>query len=74
MLILHAEAVAGQTIEECVCDCIAMSKKLGCMIMIDFNDIPMIISNSELYGNTEAERVKTFVKQYHDRFKERELA
>ena len=71
MLILHAEAVAGQTIEECVCDCIAMSKKLGCMITIDINDIPMIISNSELYGSTEEERVKAFVKQYHDRFKER---
>lgn len=41
------------------------------MINIDINDIPMIISNSELYGNTEEERVKTFVKQYHDRFNER---
>ena len=74
MLIIHAEAVAGQTIEECVWDCIAMSKRLDCMIEIDINDIPMIISDSELYGHTEEERVKTFVKQYHDRFKERELA
>ena len=71
MLILHAEAVAGQTIEECVCDCVALSKRTGCMIEIDINDITMIISNSELYGNTEEERVKTFIKQYHDRFKER---
>ena len=74
MLILHAEAIGGQTIEECICDCIALSKRTCCMIEIDINDIPMIISDSELYGNTEEERVKTFVKQYHDRFKERELA
>lgn len=71
MLIIHAEAVAGQTIEDCVWDCIALSKRTGCMINIDINDIPMIISDSELYGNTEEERVKTFVKQYHDRFNER---
>ena len=74
MLIIHAEAVAGQTIEECVWDCIVLSKRTGCMIEIDINDIPMIISDSKLYGNTEEERVKTFVKQYNDRFKEKELA
>ena len=74
MLILHAEAVGGQTIEDCIWDCIALSKRTGCMIKIDINDIPMSIFDSQIYGDTEEERVKTFVKEYHDRFKEKEIA
>ncbi len=71
-LILTAEAPAGLTIDNAIMDAIALSQQTGCMIKIDLNDIPMLISYGKIFGKNIPEMTKHFVQEYTRRRIEKE--
>ena len=67
MLAIKAECPAGLTIEQAVEEALDLSNRLECMIQMEINDIPMLFSDSFVYGHTRAERVKYFAEEFRRR-------
>lgn len=70
MLIIKAEAPAGLTIEQAVEEALDLAYRTGCMVKMELNDIPMLFSESTVFGKTHQERVKYFSEEFRRRLSE----
>ena len=71
MLMIRAEAPAGLTIREAIEDALNLSNNIGCMVNIEINDIPMIITDLSLYGATRTDRVVNYYNEWKRKMEEK---
>ena len=71
MLIIKAEVPAGPTIEEAMLDAVIFAARNNCMVSMDVNDVPMLISNGSVFGKDENERAKYFANEFRRRYNEK---
>lgn len=71
MLIIKAEVPAGQTIEEAMLDAVIFAARNNCMVSMDVNDVPMLISNGSVFGKDVNERAKYFANEFRRRYNEK---
>lgn len=71
MLIIKAEAPSGLSIGEAIEDALSLSNRVGCMVEMEINDIPMLFTDYPLYGSTREDRVENYYKEWKRKLEER---
>ena len=71
MLLIKAESPAGLTIKQAIGEALILSNRIGCMVQMEINDIPMVFIDSLVHGSTFEERVKNYHAEWERKFKEK---
>ena len=71
MLIINAELPSGPTIEEAMLDAVLFAAQNNCMVRMDVNDIPILISNGSVFGKDVNERAKYFANEFRRLYREK---
>jgi len=64
MLTIKAEAPAGLTIRQAIEEALELSDRVGCMIEMEINDIPMLFTDNPIFGETRADRIQNYYAQW----------
>lgn len=67
MLTIKAEAPAGLTIKQAIEKALELSAKVECAVEMEINDIPMLFADNPIFGETRADRIQNYYKQWQQK-------
>lgn len=67
MLTIKADAPAGLTIKQTIEEALELSDRVGCMIEMEINDIPMLFTDSPIFGETRSDRIQNYYMQWQQK-------